>query len=143
MTDDMYTPLFLCSKCNKTSYPLGETLMHFPIIQAPVKCVHCGYKTLYDWVSPEIKNEIIKKKAGITDNPQENTLMKKQIETLEAKFNSLSSEIELIKTKMEILTKDEIEKIKEKAGENTTDIDSLIKKVNDLKDMAMFKEENK
>lgn len=143
MTDDTYTPVFLCKKCGKQSYPLGKEPMHMPILDVPVTCPYCGHKTNYEWISPEIRNEIIKKKAGLIDNLQENLILKKHVETLDAKVTTLSSEIELLKARLELLTKDEIHKIKENLGNNASDIVSLIEKVNDLKEKVTFQEENK
>ena len=135
-----YRPVFLCPKCNEQSLPLGNHKRPLPITDVNVTCPFCNYQTKYEWLTPKLQSEMIKKERGLTTN---NSLLEQRIKTLEAGREADRSEIRLLTQRLEILENQKLQEIRSSLSDRTAEINGLTEEVRDLKDKAQFQEENR
>lgn len=124
----------VCQQCGKTLTPFGFSQVTLPH-EEKIECKYCGFSDTYVWLDSETKRELYKKKyhLGQSEN-NSNELMQKKIDVVEAKQSALEKEVELLREKLSILTKNEIKDLQNKAGDHQFNMNNLQGQLTKLQD---------
>lgn len=133
MIDELLNLTGICKKCGYEWVVQRSVKVRLPYSKR-LKCPECGFEYNETWYDDETNKKLTQKALGLlpSENKDDSQIISKSIEALEAKFNSLSKEVELLRTKLDLLTKDEIQKLKNEDSDHTFTINGIQTRMNDL-----------
>lgn len=123
-----------CSEC-KYSWSVKWGNFKLPYTEY-VKCPKCGHEKEITWHDDETRRKLAQKKLGLLDEiPQQNPKMdvlEKRLDTIEAKLTAITTEQELLRTKIDLITKDQLQKINAELSDHNFNINSIHDRVNKI-----------
>jgi len=152
---------FTCRKCKKENFPYGPyklTDLPCTIIST---CKYCGYQGDFTWGDSKLNADFSRIKAGL---PLDSTNSASQIQALENEIESLKSsknadrkeidalnaiveacrkEVQIIRELIDLTVKNQVKELKEKDGEHTEEIDSILDRLNNLEQELKFLRDGK
>lgn len=135
MKEDQMDVIFCtCRTCNYGWKPYGDerTLVPYKVV---LPCPKCGVKALHEWYDAETAKKLMQKELGVlpeskvTKDPRVD-IADKRMDALEAKLTSIITEQELLRTKLDLITKDQLQKMNAELSDHNFNINSIHTRVN-------------
>ena len=127
MDTTRYNLTVTCDKCHHfwTAFPRANVT--FPT-KRYLKCPNCSTEFEKTWYDEETKIKLEQKRLGLLPEPPDKSkleVLDKRIDAVEAKIIAITTEQELIRTKLDIITKDQLQKLHEDITNHEFSITSI------------------
>jgi NAD-dependent SIR2 family protein deacetylase len=136
MTEDQQSD-YLSATCTKCEYK-WDPYTHNMVVPCKInlKCPKCGDNALHQWYDRETKKKMIQKQLGLLNEPvkmeqnPKTDILEKRLDTIEAKLIAITTEQELLRIKLDLITKDQLQKVNAELSDHNFNINSIHDRVN-------------
>ena len=117
---------FLATTVKNISYPYRKT----------VTCPKCNRTAKATWYDDETTKKLTQKELGLLDTSKKTeqnpkmVILEKRLDTIEAKMLAITTEQELLRTKLDLITKDQLQKVNAELSDHNFSINSIHDRVN-------------